>query len=158
MVCNGKLLVEKVWAQLTNPRDQLSHQIGYPFFFFFFACPSHQIGYPFSFSFFACHFFPLSFTMSQQRVCNLIRLIFPAESRRAQKQLQPVSTGYNDWKENVQRPLSDIPPKKKQIFFLKILLQAFTLTTSATSRATTTSQVSSGSNAWKRKAPLSHGL
>ena len=105
-----------MWAQLTNPRDQLSHQIGYLFFFFFFACPSHQIGYPFSFSFFACHFFPLSFTMSQQRVCNLIRLIFPAESRRAQKQLQPVSTGYNDWKENVQRPLSEIPKKEANFF------------------------------------------
>ena len=44
-----KLLVEKVWAQLTNSRDQLSHQIGYPFFFFFFACPYHQIGYPSNF-------------------------------------------------------------------------------------------------------------
>ena len=31
---SGKLQVEKVWVQLTNPRDQLSHQIGYPFFFF----------------------------------------------------------------------------------------------------------------------------
>ena len=30
----GKLRVKKVWAQLINPRDQLSHQIGYPFFFF----------------------------------------------------------------------------------------------------------------------------
>ena len=26
----GKLRVEKVWAQLTIPRGQLSHQIGFP--------------------------------------------------------------------------------------------------------------------------------
>ena len=31
--------VEKVWAQLTNPCDQLSHQIWVPFFFLFLVCP-----------------------------------------------------------------------------------------------------------------------
>ena len=29
---SGKLRVEKVWAHLTSPGDQLSHQIGYPQF------------------------------------------------------------------------------------------------------------------------------
>ena len=54
---SGKLRVEKVWAQLTNPRDQLSHQIGLfvdllhaPFFFLFCrhrckTCVKQQIGH-----------------------------------------------------------------------------------------------------------------
>ena len=82
---------------------------------------------------------PGVFTIMPHRGCNLIWLIFPAEPGRAQKQFQPVSTGFNDWKRNSSALYSKSPQKREKNFSSKIGCR-LTLTTSATSRATTTSQ------------------
>ena len=42
---SGKLRVEKVWAQFTNLRDQLSHQIGFPCNVYHFLIGGHLV-YP----------------------------------------------------------------------------------------------------------------